>query len=44
MKIDGEGRLILYDKDRAIIEYLTLAELSDVVIESVRSRAALSAS
>jgi hypothetical protein len=43
MKIDGKGALILYDKDRRIIENLTLAELSHLSIESVRSRAARSA-
>jgi hypothetical protein len=44
LKIDGKGALILYDKDRGIIENLTLAELSHLSIESVRSRAARSAS
>lgn len=40
MKFDGKGALILYDKDRAILASLTLAELSELSIESVRSRAA----
>ena len=40
MKIDGKGNLILYDKGRRIIENLTLAELSDLSIEHVHSRAA----
>ena len=44
MKIDGKGALILYDKDRGITENLTLAELRDLSIESVRSRAARTAS
>jgi hypothetical protein len=44
IKIDGKGALILYDKDRRITENLTLAELRDVSIESVRSRAARTAS
>jgi hypothetical protein len=44
IKIDGKGALILYDKDRSIIENLTLAELSDLFIESVHSRAARNAS
>jgi hypothetical protein len=44
MKIDGKGALVLYDKDRSIIENLTLAELSDLFIESVRSQAARNAS
>ena len=44
MKIDGKGTLILYDKNRGIIENLTLAELSDISIESVPSRAARGAS
>ena len=44
MKIDGKGSLILYDKDRTIIENLTLADLNDFSIESVRSRTARSAS
>ena len=43
IKIDGKGALILYDKD-GITENLTLAELRDVSIESVRSRAARTAS
>jgi hypothetical protein len=44
MKIDGKGAMILYDKDRGITENLTLAELRDLSIESVRSRAARTAS
>jgi hypothetical protein len=44
MKIDGKGSLILYDKNRSIIENLTLGELSDLSVESVRSRAARGAS
>ncbi len=44
MKIDGRGTLILYDKNRDITENLTLAELRDLSIESVRSRAARNAS
>jgi len=44
MKIDGRGTLILYDKNRGITENLTLAELRDLSIESVRSRAARNAS
>jgi hypothetical protein len=43
MKIDGKRSLVLYDKDRTIIENSTLADLSDFSIESVRSRAARSA-
>jgi hypothetical protein len=43
IEIDGKGALILYDKD-GITENLTLAELRDVSIESVRSRAARTAS
>src|SRR5262249_33658741 len=35
VKLDGKGRLILYDKNRAITESLALAELSDVSIEPV---------
>jgi hypothetical protein len=42
MKIDGKGSLILYDKNLGVIENLILAELSDLSIESVRSRAARS--
>src|SRR5258708_21087094 len=38
IKIDGKGALILYDKDRGITENLTLAELRDLSIESVRTR------
>jgi len=44
MKIDGKGSLVLYDEGRTIIEKLTLADLSDFSIESIRSRAARSAS
>jgi hypothetical protein len=44
IKIDGKGALILYDKDRNIVENLTIAELSDLFIESVRSRAARNSS
>ena len=44
IKIDGKGTLILYDKDGGITENLTLAELRDLSIESVRSRAARTAS
>lgn len=40
MKFDGKGALILYDKDRALLASLTLAELSELSIESLRSRAA----
>jgi hypothetical protein len=43
IRIDGKGALILDDKD-GITENLTLAELRDVSIESVRSRAARTAS
>lgn len=43
IKIDGKGHLILYDKDRRIIENLTVAKLRDISIESVRSRHATSA-
>jgi hypothetical protein len=42
MKIDGNGTLILYDL--GITESLTLAELRDLSIESVRSRAVRTAS
>jgi len=42
--IDGRGHLILYDKDRCIIENLKGAELTDVSIESVRNQAARTAS
>jgi hypothetical protein len=44
LKIDGKGALILYDKDLGITESLTLAELRDLSIESVRSRAVRTAS
>ena len=40
MKVDGKGSLILYDKNRGVIETLTIGELSDLFIGSVRSRAA----
>ena len=43
IKIDGKGHLILYDKDRRIIENLTVAGLRDISIESVRSRQATGA-
>jgi hypothetical protein len=43
IKIDGKGALILYDKG-GITENLTLADLGDVSIEFVRSRAARTAS
>jgi hypothetical protein len=39
MKIDGKGSLILYDKDRGVVENLTLAELDDLSIESARGQA-----
>jgi len=39
-KIDGKGSLILYDKNRGVIETLTIGELSDLFIGSVRCRAA----
>ena len=42
MKIDGNGTLILYDL--GITESLTLAELRDLSIDSIRSRAARAAS
>jgi hypothetical protein len=35
VNIDGKGRLIRYDNNRAIREHLALAELSDVSIDSV---------
>jgi len=38
IKIDGKGHLILYGKDRRMIEKLTVAELRDIGIESVRSQ------
>jgi predicted ribosome quality control (RQC) complex YloA/Tae2 family protein len=44
LKIDGQGALILYDKNRGILENLTISELSDLSIEPVRSRAARSGS
>jgi hypothetical protein len=40
LKIDGQGALILYDKNRGILENVTISELSDLSIEPVRSRAA----
>jgi hypothetical protein len=43
MKIDGKGALILYDKDRSIIENLTLAEVTQLSIEAERGRAARNA-
>jgi hypothetical protein len=43
LKIDGRGALILYDKNRGILENLTIGALSDLSIEPVRSRAARSA-
>ena len=44
IKIDGKGHLILYDNDRRIIENLTVAELRDISIESVRSLVSRTAS
>ena len=44
MKIDGKGAMILYGQYRGITENLTLAELRDVSIESVGSRAIRTAS
>jgi len=44
MKIDGKGAMILYDKYRGIAENLTLAELTDLSIESVCARATRAAS
>jgi hypothetical protein len=44
MKIDGEGSLILYDKDRRISENLTIAELKDLSIESEFTQAVRTAS
>jgi hypothetical protein len=44
MKIDGKGAMILYGQYRGITENLTLAELRDVSIESVGSRAVRTAS
>jgi hypothetical protein len=38
MRIDGKGNLILYDKERRILENLTLAELSGLFIESFDRR------
>jgi hypothetical protein len=43
MKTDGKA-LVLYYKDRGITENLTLAELRDLSIDSVRSRATRAAS
>ena len=39
IKIDGKGHLILYDKDRRIMENLTVAQLRDISIEFLRSQA-----
>lgn len=38
LKLDGKGALILYDKNRGIMENLMLSELSDFSIEASAAR------
>jgi hypothetical protein len=38
LKIDGKGALILYDKNRGIMDNLMLGELSDFSIEAYAAR------